>query len=100
MDGRYAAMMGCTYEEVVQNFDEHIEAIAQAQSRTEEDVLTEIKTWYNGYRFSSDDAHVYNPYLGLNISSKDRNIDSWAGVLLDERGEGRAVSWSVLKSSA
>ena len=65
MTPRYAIMMGYTYEEMVQCFDEHLQAIAQEQDRAAEDVLEEIKAWYNGYRFSSEDTHVYNPFSTL-----------------------------------
>ena len=65
---KYAGMMGYTEGELVQYFDEHIKAItqersAQGQPITEEDVLAEIRQWYNSYRFSKGDTCVYNPLL-------------------------------------
>lgn len=76
MDKRYADMMGYTYDEIVQYFDEHLQAIAQEQDRTEEEVLTEIKTWYNGYRFTKAETHVYNPFSTLNYLD-EREIKSY-----------------------
>ncbi|MEL7063906.1 MAG: AAA family ATPase, partial [Bacteroidota bacterium] len=67
---QYAGMMGYTEEELRQYFDEHLQAIvqersAQGQPVTKQDVLAEIKAWYNGYRFSKGDTCVYNPFSTL-----------------------------------
>ena len=67
MDAQYAAMMGYTQEELGQYFAEHVQAITQERNQqgkpsTEEEVLTEIKDWYNGYRFSKAETYVYNPF--------------------------------------
>ena len=72
MNTQYAAMMGYTQEELIQCFDEHIQAIAQernqeGQPSTKEEVLAEIKDWYNGYRFSKAEAYVYNPFSTLHF---------------------------------
>lgn len=76
MDKRYADMMGYTYDEIVQYFDEHLQTIAEEQDRTEEEVLTEIKTWYNGYRFTKAETHVYNPFSTLNYLD-EREVKSY-----------------------
>ncbi len=77
MNTRYATMMGYTYEEMVQYFDEHLQAIAQEQDKTEEEVLTEIKAWYNGYRFTKAEAHVYNPFSTLNYFDEQEPKSYW-----------------------
>ena len=64
---RYAAMMGYTQEEIRQYFGQYVQAIthkrnAQGQSTSEEEILAEIKDWYNGYRFSEEAVYVYNPF--------------------------------------
>ena len=88
MTTKYAAMMGYTQEELGQYFGQHVQTIAQesnqqGQSWTEEEVLAEIKDWYNGYRFSEETIYVYNPF------STSRGGWSWwegAGTAsLDER---------------
>lgn len=76
MDARYAAMMGYTQEEIVQYFNEHLQVIAQEQNRTEDDVLEELKSWYNGYRFTKAETHVYNPFSTLNYLD-EREIKSY-----------------------
>ena len=68
---RYAAMMGYTQEELIEYFGQHIQDIVQKRNQqgepsTEEEVLAEIKDWYNGYRFSEEEIYVYNPFSTLN----------------------------------
>ncbi|MEM7383297.1 MAG: AAA family ATPase, partial [Bacteroidota bacterium] len=82
MDTRYAAMMGYTQDEIGQYFAEHVQAItqernAQGQSTSEEEVLAEIKAWYNGYRFSSEKIYVYNPFSTLNYFDEKKPKSYW-----------------------
>ncbi|XWN35384.1 MAG: AAA family ATPase [Roseivirga sp.] len=82
MDSQHATIMGYTEEEMVQYFDEHIELIteqrnAQGQQTSEEEVLTEIKAWYNGYRFSEAASYVYNPFSTLQFLSKKKPRGYW-----------------------
>ena len=81
MDAQYAAMMGYTQEEIGEYFAEHIQAItqernAQGQSSNEEEILAEIKDWYNGYRFSKAERYVYNPFSTLHFF-KSREANSY-----------------------
>ena len=79
MDARYAAMMGYTQEELIEYFGQHIQDIAQERNQqgepsTKEEVLAEIKDWYNGYRFSKAETYVYNPFSTLNyLDEKEAN---------------------------
>ena len=59
MDARYAAMLGYTQEELEANFSDRI--AAAAGDRDPDEFKAEIKAWYNGYRFHSSSATVYNP---------------------------------------
>ncbi|MEL6607262.1 MAG: AAA family ATPase, partial [Bacteroidota bacterium] len=82
MDDPYAAMMGYTQEELLKYFGEHIEAVAKERSEqgkftTREEVLQEIKEWYNGYRFSEADSYVYNPFSTLQFLSKKKARSYW-----------------------
>ena len=81
MNAQYAAMMGYTQEELTEYFGQHIQAITQernalGQSTNEEEVLAEIKDWYNGYRFSKAERYVYNPFSTLHFF-KIREADSY-----------------------
>ena len=82
MDARYAAMMGYTQEELIECFDEHIQDIAQERNQqgepsTKEEVLAEIKDWYNGYRFSEEEIYVYNPFSTLNYLDEKKADSYW-----------------------
>ena len=82
MDAQYAAMMGYTQEELVQYFDQYVQAILQKKNQqgkpsTEEEVLAEIKDWYNGYRFSEEEIYVYNPFSTLNYFRKKKPDSYW-----------------------
>ena len=82
MDARYAAMMGYTQEELIEYFGQHIQDIAQTrnqkgQATSEEDILAEIKDWYNGYRFSKAETYVYNPFSTLNYLDEKEADSYW-----------------------
>ena len=83
MDPAFADMMGYTEEELKTCFAPHIQAIAQEKSKesgkkvTQEDVLKEIREWYNGYRFSEKDVSVYNPFSTLNFLKKRQFEGYW-----------------------
>ena len=61
MDARYATMLGYTQNEFESNFKEQIEAASQKLVRPKEELLPEIKAWYDGYCFHADCESVYNP---------------------------------------
>ena len=62
MDARYATLLGYTEEELDANFDEDLREHAEIMDLSYEDYRTELRRWYNGYRFSPDsETRVYNP---------------------------------------
>jgi hypothetical protein len=61
-DPRAASLLGYTDEEVDQYFASFIEEAAMKMNLTKEVVRQDIRTWYNGYRFSELDVRVYNPF--------------------------------------
>ena len=82
MDTQYAAMMGYTQEELVQYFGQYVQAIVQKKNQqgkpsTKEEVLAEIKDWYNGYRFSEEEIYVYNPLSTLSYFRKKKAESYW-----------------------
>ena len=82
MSAQYAAMMGYTQEELTKYFGQHIQAItqernAQGQSSNEEEVLAEIKDWYNGYRFSEEEIYIYNPFSTLKYLAEKKPDSYW-----------------------
>ena len=82
MSAQYAAMMGYTQEELTKYFGQHIQAIAEkrnqkGQPTSEEDILAEIKDWYNGYRFSEEEIYIYNPFSTLKYLAEKKPESYW-----------------------
>lgn len=78
MDPKYAGMLGYTEEEVKKHFSLHIQAIKkERQNLSEEEILDEVRNWYNGYRFSKSAVCVYNPFSTLNYMDKKEPAGYW-----------------------
>ena len=61
-DDDYATMFGYTEEELSQYFEEHLRNHAAKMGKTYEDYRTQLKKWYNGFRFARNiPTTVYNP---------------------------------------
>ncbi|MEL6152958.1 MAG: AAA family ATPase, partial [Bacteroidota bacterium] len=73
----YAAIAGYTETELRQAFEEHIQAIARGRGVSENEILAEIKEWYNGYRFSRAATCVYNPFSTLNYMDEKEPKGYW-----------------------
>ena len=57
MDARFATMLGYTQEELEANFSDRLTILAGDH----DELMQEIKRWYNGYRFEENATTVYNP---------------------------------------
>lgn len=57
----YATMLGYTEQELRDNFSEYIDLTAGAMNMDRETLFDKMKRWYDGFRFTSDSAHVFNP---------------------------------------
>ncbi len=65
MDSRYAELLGLTQAELERDLAPYIQQLAESQGQSYEDTLSKIRWWYNGYRFSSKESYVYNPFSTL-----------------------------------
>lgn len=65
----YATLLGITDDEIDRYFGKRIEEIAASRNSSVEQLRLEMKTWYNGYRFSRNPAvaSVYNPFSLFNF---------------------------------
>jgi len=82
MNPEYAGMMGYTEEEIRECFTQHIQAVVNQRNQgekvvTDEEVLNEIREWYNGYRFSESEVCVYNPFSTLNFMEDKKAKAYW-----------------------
>jgi hypothetical protein len=76
LDERYSTICGYTQEELESNFAERIDALVQSDDDTREQILTDIKTWYNGYSWDGKTS-VYNPYSTLRLFDSRRFENFW-----------------------
>jgi len=71
---QYAAICGITREELVDNFQEGIEALGEENDMTPEQVLAQLERTYDGYHFARKGPGVYNPFSLLSsMTNKDFN---------------------------
>ena len=77
----YATMFGYTEQELSDNFEEHLRAHAEILGMPYAEYRAEMKKWYNGFRFSTEDATtVYNPVsVALTLDAKESGFKAtWA----------------------
>ncbi|GHT83872.1 hypothetical protein FACS1894125_7430 [Actinomycetota bacterium] len=77
LDERYASICGITQQELEDNFDPELKAIAKRNDFTYDEALEEMKFRYNGYHFSKVDVSVYNPFSTVNCLNKLDFEDFW-----------------------
>ncbi len=77
MDSRYASMLGITQPELERYFPARLQALADTQALSYEETLAKIRVWYNGYRFSDEETHVYNPFSTLHLLDKRKFDFHW-----------------------
>ena len=74
---RYAAMLGITQEELERDLQAHVEEFAQHDGRTPQELIRQIRTWYNGFCFSANCEPVYNPFSLLLCLKQQRFANHW-----------------------
>jgi len=61
MHDDYAAMLGYTEQELVDNFGEYIEAAAEKHGKSFDAMCDDIRRWYDGFKFTDNGENMYNP---------------------------------------
>ena len=61
MDSRFSDICGVTEDELIENFREDIEVFAQEFGCSFDEMVTKLKTRYDGYHFSKSSKGVFNP---------------------------------------
>jgi hypothetical protein len=77
MSDKYANLLGYTQEELESYFPEYISELAESHSLSVNEILSKIRFWYNGYRFSKAENKVYNPFSCLLLFEKKEFINHW-----------------------
>jgi hypothetical protein len=76
IDDQYATLCGYTQEELEHFFSGHIDQVAQLQNKSRQDLLEDIKRWYNGYSWDGK-TPVYNPFSTLMFFNKKKFDNYW-----------------------
>lgn len=78
LDREYAGLCGISEDELRDNFDEHLQAFADKEQTTKEDILQQLKAMYDGYHFSEDTSKdMYNPFSLLNALTEKFFRNYW-----------------------
>ncbi|MDR0526192.1 MAG: ATP-binding protein [Spirochaetaceae bacterium] len=62
LNPKYADLCGITQEELERNFTPEIDAVLEVNKKDRGTYLSELRRFYNGYRFSKNNITVYNPF--------------------------------------
>ncbi|MDR1224969.1 MAG: ATP-binding protein [Tannerella sp.] len=76
LDREYVTICGYTQEELESNFSEYIDRAAEYLEMTREDLLEQIRYWYNGYTWDGKTA-IYNPFSTMNFFENRRFNNYW-----------------------
>ena len=76
IDWRFAALVGWTQEELVQNFEQHLQESEGRLKINRAKLLADIKEWYDGYSWDGE-VFVYNPFSVLNFFQKSAFYNFW-----------------------
>ena len=78
LDENYTDICGITEEEIKANFKEHLQAFAEKENTTKEDILSQLKAMYDGYHFSKNtDVDIYNPFSLINSLTRREFENYW-----------------------
>ena len=74
MKDEYSDICGITKEQLVNDFKEGIEAMAEHNGLTIEETIEQLKEHYDGYHFTPNCPDIFNPYSIINaLDDKDFN---------------------------
>ncbi|MGP1432587.1 MAG: ATP-binding protein [Treponema sp.] len=77
MEKQYAGICGITQEELEANFQPEIQVLADEQELDYQQVLANLKQWYDGYLFHPAGKGMYNPYSVLSALVKKEIRSYW-----------------------
>jgi len=70
LNENFAEICGISEEELLQNLQPEIQALANRHNLTYEQAFFELKKRYDGYHFAKVSADIYNPFSVLNTFAK------------------------------
>jgi hypothetical protein len=76
LDDKFSTICGITQTELETRFAPYIDEMAEYHKVTEEQVLEQIKKWYDGFSWDAVN-YVYNPFSTLLLFDRQKFIDYW-----------------------
>ena len=77
MDAEYYDICGITEQELLGNFSDYIDRLAEANKLTRDECIAQLRRRYDGYHFHPRAAGVYNPFSVLNTFAKREFGSFW-----------------------
>ena len=77
MNRDYATMFGYTQKEFETYFADRIDSACKQLNTPREELLPEIKAWYDGYRFHAKTESVYNPVSLAQFFTNDAEFNNY-----------------------
>ena len=77
MDDKYAGICGITKDELLTELKPEIQNMADAQGKTFDETVAQLKYWYDGYHFTKNCPDIYNPFSLLLALSKKEVGNYW-----------------------
>lgn len=74
---RFSQICGITFEELKNNFEPEIKALAETNSLSYEGALDRLERMYDGYHFSENTVGIFNPFSVLNALQYSRFDSYW-----------------------
>jgi len=74
---QWATVCGYTDQEIDHYFAPYIQAWADKENISYDDLRLQIKNWYNGYRFGEEAMPVYNPFSCMNAFDEQKFKNFW-----------------------
>jgi hypothetical protein len=73
---KFVTLLGYTQSELENDFQKHIQTLCFELGIKKAELLTQIKTWYDGYSWNAKDK-VYNPFSILNLFEEQQFDNYW-----------------------
>ena len=77
MYGAYYDICGISEEELLRNFHDYINDLAEANGLTREECIDKMRKMYDGYHFEENAPGMYNPFSVLNTLDRKKFASYW-----------------------